>query len=105
MKKKVVENFNRGLFWDVKQDALSFKKSKRYIVHRVLSYGGMDDVRTLIKVYGRTGVKQEFLKPDPGVYEPSILRLCQHLLGVKKLNPRFYVKDLRAPAIRPYYQS
>lgn len=102
MKKEVAKNFTRGLFWDVRQGDLDFDEDKHYIVHRVLSYGDMDDMRSLVKAYGRDQVRKEFLKPDPGTYQPEILKLCQFILGVKKLNPRMYVKDLRGPMVRPY---
>jgi hypothetical protein len=46
----------RWLFWDVDFARLGIEADRRYILPRVLEFGGMDEVRWLISTYGLDGI-------------------------------------------------
>ncbi len=85
--------FLRPYFWSYKK-GISPKKDEHLIIHQVLAHGAMDDIRRLLKIYGKKKVRKEFQKPEKGLYHPEILNLCQFLLGIKKLNKNKYLKNI-----------
>lgn len=90
-----LKKIDQYLFWDVNLSKIDPEKDKNYIIHRVLSYGTMDDIRNLFKIYDKKIIREEFLKPCKGCYYPNILKLCQHLLGIKKIDKNKYLKKIR----------
>lgn len=82
------------LFWFCDLSHLDLKKARNLIIHQVLAYGTMDDIRRLIKIFGKQVVRKEFKKPLPGLYHLKILNLCQYLLGVKKIDKNKYLKKI-----------
>lgn len=88
------------LFWFLDKRNPDLKKDKNLVVHQVLSYGTMDDIRNLVKFYGKTAIKKEFVKPRPGLYYPSVLEFCRRFLGVKKINKKEYLKNVYGAASR-----
>lgn len=83
----------KPLFWFLAADKLDPDKDKNLIIHQVLAYGTLKDLKALFKLYGKPMVKKEFQNPRAGLYQPSVLNFCQHLLGVKKINPQKYLKN------------
>ena len=99
-KRSLFGKINKGLFWDVVWRKLDLEKNKYFIIHRVLCYGSMDEIRLLFKIYSRNTIKKEFLKPSPGMYYPETLALCQFILGLRKINERKYLKNLLYAPVR-----
>ncbi|MFH1326480.1 MAG: hypothetical protein ABIH48_03355 [Candidatus Falkowbacteria bacterium] len=73
---------------------MDMQKDARIIIHQVLSYGTLNDIRKLIKYYGKNKVKREFLKPMLGLYPANILDFLKLLLGIKRLNKKKYIKNI-----------
>ncbi len=90
-----LKKINQFLFWDINLKKIDPEKNKNFIIHRILSYGTMDDIRELFKIYNKETIKKEFLKAQPGIYYPNILKLCQHLLGIKEIDKDKYLKKIR----------
>jgi len=99
MKQGVPKSF-APLFWFLDCKELDLKKDKHLIIHQVLSYGTMDDLRELFKLYSFKTVQKEFKKPKAGLYQPNVLAFCQYILKVKKLNKQKYLKNIYAPTSR-----
>ena len=76
------------------QKELDLKKDKNLIIHQVLAYGSMDNVRELLKIYGIKIVKEEFKKPRAGLYYPSILEFFRFLFKIKHLDKSKYLKNI-----------
>ena len=70
------------------------KKDRNLIIHQVLAYGTMDQVRDLFKIYGRNKVKQEFKKPYQGLYYPSILEFFCFIFRIRHIDKSRYLKDI-----------
>jgi len=94
----------KHLFWFLNADKLNLRKDRHFIIHQVLSQGNMDDVRQLFKIYGKQTIRREFKKPKIGLYYPNILNFAQHLLGVKRLAKRKYLKNIYAASSRNFRQ-
>lgn len=43
--------FNKQIFWDVDISTLDYKKTKRFVIERVMVRGGMNDVKMLFQIY------------------------------------------------------
>jgi len=99
MKRKIPKSF-APLFWFLDYKKLDPGEDKHLIIHQVLSYGTMDDLRELLKIYGFKTVRNEFKKPKAGLYQPKILAFCQYILGVKKLDKQKYLKNVYAASFR-----
>lgn len=100
MQKYEFSEFNLGLFWDIDTKKINFPEDKHFIIHRVLSYGTMDDIRSLFKIYGKEVIKKEFLNAAPGQYDPKVLALVQHILGVDKIDKYKYLRNLHGDRIK-----
>ncbi len=98
---KELNQFKR-LFWFIDPSRLDIRKDRNLIIHQVLAYGTLADVKRLFKLYGKRTVKQEFQKPKKGLYQPSVLYFIQYLLGVNKINAKEYLKNIyEAPFRNP----
>lgn len=84
----------KPLFWSYDFDKLDPEKDKHLIIHQVLALGTMKNLKKLFKIYSKQEVKEEFLRPRPGLYFPPVLKFCQFLLGVEKLDYNNYIKDI-----------
>ena len=91
--KKLDKSF-KPLFWSYDFNKLDLKKDKHLIIHQVLALGTMKHLKKLFKTYSKQEMKKEFLKPQPGLYFPPVLKFCQFLLDVDKLDNKNYVKNI-----------
>ncbi|MFZ2339458.1 MAG: hypothetical protein WAW07_07000 [Bacteroidales bacterium] len=48
----ILPRFSSHLFWDVKAEDLDIDRSRKFIIHRVLDYGLIDDWQLLMEIYG-----------------------------------------------------
>ena len=80
--------------WPYNRKNIHLQDGAHGIIHQTLAYGTMDDVKKLLRLYGKDKVKKEFQKPAKGLYHPEILNFCQFLLGVKKLDKKKYLKNI-----------
>jgi hypothetical protein len=62
---------SQGVFWSRKRDDLDEDRDKRYIIHQVLMYGNLDDVRQLKRKYSLPVLEEVFLDHPMKVYTPQ----------------------------------
>ena len=55
-------NLPKQLFWDVDHEKIDYKKSKVFVIGRVLNYGKWEDVREVFEKYGEAEVKKNIVK-------------------------------------------
>lgn len=58
--KQLPESF-RSYFWDIKFEELEVEKSSFFIIKRVLDRGNTNDVRWVLKTYGKDTIKNVIL--------------------------------------------
>lgn len=51
----------QALFWDVDLKKIDPQKNAKFIIRRVLSFGGVDDFRWLVEFYGKEKIKEAFM--------------------------------------------
>lgn len=59
------------ILWSKDVGEMSLEQDKNYIVHQVLSYGTLDDVKWLFSVYPREEVKEVFVQYPKKLYTPA----------------------------------
>lgn len=93
--KKIMPSELQPILWSKNIKALDFKKDKNYIIHQILSYGNLRQIRWLFKVYKREEIKNAFLKFPKKVYQPAIFYFIKKFvlnLRKKQLKEEKYVK-------------
>lgn len=84
--RKVPKSF-QGALWSVDVSKLDLEKDRAYIVNQVLSYGTLDEIRWLMKTYGKDVVKQVFLEQPIKVYtRPCFAFIKNALFNLSQAN-------------------
>lgn len=85
LKIKIPKKFQSYL-WSVDVKNLDLEKDKDYIIHQILSYGDLEAIKWLFKVYGKKTIKEVFLKHPYKVYSDAHLCFVKNLLlGLKNI--------------------
>ena len=73
---------------------LNLEEDKPYIVHQILAYGTLDEIKWLMKTYGKDVVKKVFLNQPIKVYTPPALKFSQLLLDIPAVRADRYDQTL-----------
>lgn len=73
---------------------LDLEKDRAYIVNQVLSYGTLDEIKWLMRIYGKKTVREVFLNQPIKVYTPSAFRFSQLLLDAPEVGADRYDQTL-----------
>lgn len=93
---KIPKDF-QPILWSKDIKKLDWEEDKVYIIHQVLSYGTLEHIRWLFKVYDKKTIREVFLKNPKNIYTPPELYFIKNiLLGLKNtiLSKKKYVKTL-----------
>ena len=94
--KRVPSRFQPFL-WSKSIEKIERDKDKIYIIHQILSYGDLKELRLLFQIYDRKEIRNVFLRFPKKIYKPSVFFFVKnHILGLKnkRLRERNYVKTL-----------
>jgi len=83
--------------WSSNVNKLDLQKDKTMIVHRVLSYGDLEDIKLLFNMYGLLELKHEFLANPMNVYTKSGLNFTKnYILDLENtpIDKKKYVKTI-----------
>lgn len=85
----------KAILWSKDINTLDPKTDKIYIIHQVLSYGDIDDIKLLLKIYTLKEIKNIFLNSPKKIYtKPIFLFVKNYLLKInKELEEKYYVKS------------
>lgn len=86
---------SQGIFWSKDIRKLDLRKDRVYIIHQVLSFGNLSQIRWLFEVYNLREIREVFLKHPKKLYTPPIFYFVKNfILGLKKkkLAKEKYVK-------------
>lgn len=83
------------ILWSKNIKTLNPETDKVYIIHQVLSYGDIDDIKLLSKIYTLKEIKNIFLNFPKKIYtRPIYLFVKNYLLKInKELGEKYYVKS------------
>ena len=79
----------QGILWsrDVRQ--LKWNEDKVYIIHQVLMYGSLDDIKRLFAHYGKSAVSRVFTSHPQKIYTPAAFNFIKtYLLGIHAALPQ-----------------
>lgn len=87
----------QGVLWSVNVRKLDPEEDREYIIHQVLMYGTLQQIRWLLDAYGKAAVRQVFLGAPSRIYSRSYFYLVKDIiLGLKNkwLSEKQYVSDI-----------
>ena len=94
--KKLPSNFQPFL-WSKSLKSLNGERDKIYIIHQILSYGDLKELRQLFRIYDRKEIKKTFIGYPKKIYQPAVFYFIKDfVLGLrnKRLREEDYVKTL-----------
>lgn len=95
--RKTIPSKFQPILWSKSVKKLDLDKDKIYIIHQILSYGSLDQIKWLFKVYKREEIREVFLKSPKNLYTPAVFYFIKNFildLKKKKLKKEKYVKTL-----------
>jgi hypothetical protein len=86
----------QGILWSKSIEKIDLYKDKNYIIHQILAYGDMEEIKWLLKTYNEDEIKDVFINCPRNVYtRPVFLFIKNFILGIeKKLNEKEYIKNI-----------
>lgn len=88
-------NLFQGLLWSKKLGNIDLEKDKVYIIHQILSYGNLAEIKWLFKIYSTEEIRKVFLSCPKRIYSPAVLDFIKNFilnLKDKKIIKENYVK-------------
>ncbi len=85
----------QGILWSKDIKNLDLEKDKVYIIHQILSYGNLKQIKWLFTMYKPKEIQEIFLKYPKKIYSPSVFYFIKNFilnLKNKKLAAQNYVK-------------
>lgn len=92
--KKIPRTFQPFL-WSKNVGKMDRDRDKIYIIHQILSYGDLKELRRLFRIYDRKEVGEVFIKFPKKIYQPSVFYFVKNFileLKNRKLKEGDYVK-------------
>ena len=92
---KIPKGF-QSILWSVRLEDLDLQKDKVYIIHQILSYGNLKELKWLLKNYSLSEIKEVFLNHPIRVYRPQSFNFIKEFfLGIKeKFDEKKYVSSI-----------
>ena len=90
-----INNLLQGILWSKDIKNLDLEKDKIYVIHQILSYGSLKQIKWLFKNYNLKEVQGVFIKYPKKTYTPSVFYFIKNfILGLqkKRLSEEKYVK-------------
>lgn len=85
----------KAILWSKNINTVDSEVDKVYIIHQVLSYGDIDEIKLLLKTYSLKEIKDVFLNFPKKIYtKPVFLFIKNYLLKInKQVDEKYYVKS------------
>ena len=86
----------QGVLWSRDVSSLDIQEDKNYIIHQVLMYGSLDQIKWLKSVYSGGEIREVFCKQPKKIYTPQAFNFIKnYLLGIStSLSEKEYVKSI-----------
>ncbi len=85
----------QGLLWSKDIKNIDLNKDKVYIIHQILSYGDLNQIKHLFSIYQRKDIKEVFLHHPQKTYSPAVFNFIKKFilnLDSKDFTESDYVK-------------
>ncbi len=90
--------FLQSVLWSVRIEDLDLKEDKFYIIHQILSFGNLKELRWLFDNYSIKEIKEVFLKHPLKVYRPQSFNFVNKIL-LKIRNRNLNIKNYVPPTL------
>lgn len=89
----------QGILWSANVKDLDLKEDKDYIIHQVLMYGSLEQIRWLFRTYKKEEIKKVFVENPIPIYTKPIFYFIKNIiLNLKrKLDEKKYIKNIIGP--------
>jgi len=96
LKKVKIPNSLQGILWSKSIGSINLEDDKVYIIHQILSYGDIKDIKWLFRVYSKDEIKDIFISHPVKIYtKPVFYFIKNFILNIKKdTNENEYVKNI-----------
>ena len=87
----------QSVLWSTDVSLLDTKRDKNYIIHQILSYGRLEDIRWLLQTYTKKDIISVFANIPYKDYDAArFFFVKNHLLNLKHqlLDEMLYVKNI-----------
>ena len=94
--KKISRNL-QGILWSKKIDTIDLGKDKNYVIHQVLAYGNLKQIKWLFKVFSKKEIIDVFVSLPKKTYTPSAFNFVKNFvlkLEDMNLDSKDYVKTV-----------
>lgn len=94
-KKAIIPENLKGILWSKNINNVDLENDKIYIIHQVLSFGDIDEIRWLFKNYSLDEINTVFINAPKRIYtRPIFLFIKDYILKIKTwLDENKYVKS------------
>ena len=93
-----VPKFLQSVLWSVRIEDLNLEKDKVYIIHQILSFGNLKELRWLFDNYSVKKIKEVFSGHPLKVYRPQSFNFVNKIL-LKIKNRNLNTKNYVAPTL------
>ena len=94
-KKTILPENLKGILWSKNIGDVDLENDRIYIIHQVLSFGDMEEIRWLFKKYSLDEIKTVFINIPKRIYtKPVFLFIKEYILKINNmLDEKKYVKS------------
>ena len=80
-------NFGQGILWSKDIKNIDLEGDKIYIIHQVLSYGKIEQIKCLFKIYEPREIIDVFSNHPKRIYSPAVFNFIKNfILDLEKEN-------------------
>ncbi|PIV12741.1 MAG: hypothetical protein COS47_00935 [Candidatus Nealsonbacteria bacterium CG03_land_8_20_14_0_80_36_12] len=89
----------QGILWSANVRELDLEEDKNYIIHQVLMYGSLEQIRWLFRTYKKEEIKKVFIENPVPIYTKPIFYFIKNIILnlKKKLDEKKYIKNIIGP--------
>jgi len=90
----------QGVLWSVNVQQLDMQKDKEYIIHQLLNYGTMEELKWLFTTYGKSIIADCFFNHPMKIYPRSVFCFVTRFLfpiPPHALDEQDYVTSISGP--------
>ena len=86
----------QGILWSKNIESINLESDKVYIIHQILAYGDIKEIKWLFEVYPKNDIKNIFTNHPVKIYTRSVYFFIKDfILNIKKdINENNYVKNI-----------
>lgn len=96
MKQSILQtSFGQGLLWSKDIKNIDLEKDKMYIIHQVLSFGNLKQIKKLFEIYSQKEIVDVFVNCPQRIYTPAVFNFVKNFilnLKIENLVVEKYVK-------------